>query len=141
MARCADRMTMTPPTLRIARPTDDIAALLPFYRDGLGLAVLAHFEDHEGFDGVMLGQPGAPYHFEFTHQRGHVAGRAPTHDNLVVFYLPERAAWEAAVARMRGAGFEPVPSWNPYWDVSGVTFEDADGYRVVLQHAAWGPAD
>ncbi len=136
MARCADRMTMNPPTLRIARPTDNIDALLPFYRDGLGLAVLGHFEDHADFDGVMLGQPGAPYHFEFTHQRGHVAGRAPTRDNLVVFYLPERAAWEAAVARMRGAGFEPVPSWNPYWDVSGVTFEDADGYRVVLQHAA-----
>ncbi|WP_374667167.1 VOC family protein [Ramlibacter sp.] len=127
---------MNPPTLRIARPTDNIDALLPFYRDGLGLAVLGHFEDHADFDGVMLGQPGAPYHFEFTHQRGHVAGRAPTRDNLVVFYLPERAAWEAAVARMRGAGFEPVPSWNPYWDVSGVTFEDADGYRVVLQHAA-----
>jgi hypothetical protein len=25
------------------------------------------FEDHAGFDGVMLGEPGAPYHFEFTH--------------------------------------------------------------------------
>lgn len=140
MARCADRMNMTPPTLRIARPTDDIDALLPFYRDGLGLAVLAHFEDHAGFDGVMFGQPGAPYHFEFTRQRGHVVGRAPTRDHLVVFYLPERAAWEAAVARMRGTGFEPVPSWNPYWDVSGVTFEDADGYRVVLQNADWDVA-
>ena len=131
---------MTTPTLRIARPTDDIDALLPFYRDGLGLEVLAHFEDHAGFDGVMLGRPGAPYHFEFTHQHGHVAGRAPTRDNLVVFYLPERAEWQAAVARMRGAGFEPVPSWNPYWDVSGATFEDADGYRVVLQHARWPDA-
>ena len=28
---------MTTPTLRIARPTDDIRALLPFYCDGLGL--------------------------------------------------------------------------------------------------------
>lgn len=52
---------MHTPMLRIARPTDDINALLPFYRDGLGLSVLGHFEDHAGFDGVMLGRPGGPY--------------------------------------------------------------------------------
>ena len=39
-------------TLRIARPSDDIDALLPFYRDGLGLDLLYRFEDHEGFDGL-----------------------------------------------------------------------------------------
>ena len=128
---------MATPTLRIARPTDDIDALLAFYRDGLGLAVLGHFEDHAGFDGVMLGWPGGPYHFEFTHQRGHQVGRSPSQDHLVVFYLPEQDAWESAVARMRRAGFEPVASFNPYWDTAGATFEDADGYRVVLQHAAW----
>ena len=128
---------MRSPILRVARPTDNIDALLPFYRDGLGLSVLGRFEDHAGFDGVMLGEPGGPYHFELTHQRGHAVGRAPTQDNLVVFYLPERAEWEAAVSRMRRSGFEPVPSYNPYWDVAGVTFEDADGYRVVLQCASW----
>lgn len=26
-------------------------------------------------------------------------------------------------------------SFNPYWDASGQTFEDADGYRIVLQNA------
>ena len=44
-------------TLRVARPTDDIETLLPFYRDGLGLAVLARFEDHEGFDGAWKSGP------------------------------------------------------------------------------------
>lgn len=128
------------PTLRVARPTDNIDALLPFYRDGLGLSVLGHFEDHAGFDGVMLGRPAAPYHFEFTHRRGHEVGRAPTQDNLVVLYLPEHDDWEAAVSRMRRAGFEAVPSYNPYWDRMGATFEDADGYRVVLQRAYWQDA-
>ncbi|MBW8813615.1 MAG: VOC family protein [Caulobacterales bacterium] len=126
------------PKLRIARPTDDLDALLAFYRDGLGLDVLARFEDHDGFDGVMLGRPDAPYHFEFTRARGHLAGRAPSAEHLVVFYLPERAAWEAAVARMRGAGFEPVAPFNPYWAVRGLTFEDPDGYRVVLENGGWG---
>ena len=45
--------------------------------------------DHDGFDGVMLGHPGEQYHLEFTRKQGHEAGRAPTEDNLLVFYLPE----------------------------------------------------
>jgi catechol 2,3-dioxygenase-like lactoylglutathione lyase family enzyme len=123
--------------LRIARPTDHWDALLRFYRDGLGLELLGSFEDHDGFDGMMLGAPGAPYHFEFTRQKGHIVGPAPTQDNLVVFYLPDTAQWQAAVARMEAHGFAPVPSYNPYWDRAGKTFEDPDGYRVVLQNAEW----
>lgn len=88
----------------------------------------------------MLGPPGAHYHLELTHQRGHVVGRAPTQDHLLVLYLPEREAWEAAVARMVAAGAAPVVSYNPYWDRQGKTFEDPDGYRVVLQNAAWNGA-
>ena len=128
---------MTPPTLRIARPTDDIQALLPFYRDGLGLQVLGSFQDHQGFDGIMLGQPNGPYHFEFTHQRGHRVGRAPSQDHLLVFYLPDAQAWAEAVSRMQTAGFAALPAYNPYWDQWGRTFEDPDGYRLVLQQAAW----
>ena len=51
--------------LRVARPTDDLEAVVRFYRDGLGLDVLSEFNDHEGFDGVMLGRKGAGYHLEF----------------------------------------------------------------------------
>jgi catechol 2,3-dioxygenase-like lactoylglutathione lyase family enzyme len=123
--------------LRVARPTNDLEAVIRFYRDGLGLAELYRFEDHDGFDGVMLGQAGAPYHFEFTRARGHDAGRAPTQDNLIVFYLPHRAEWEDAISRMKSSGFPPVPSFNPFWDKQGMTFEDCDGYRVVLHHSDW----
>ncbi|HZH50483.1 MAG TPA: VOC family protein [Microvirga sp.] len=123
--------------LRIARPTDRLDEVVRFYRDGLGFEVIAGFEDHDGFDGRMLGHPGAPWHLEFTHRRGHRAGRAPTQDNLLVFYLPDRDELQAAVDRMRFHGYRPVSSFNPYWDRRGVTFEDPDGYRVVLQNAAW----
>jgi hypothetical protein len=37
---------------------------------------------------------------------------------------------------MVAAGFRVVPSSNPYWDRTGRTFEDVDGYRVVLQKSA-----
>jgi len=54
-----------------------------------------------------------------------------------VFYLPDTVQWHAAVTRFKRAGYEPVPAFNPYWDRLGVTFEDPDGYRVVLQRDAW----
>ena len=79
----------------------------------------------------------AYYHLEFTRKHGHKAGKAPTEDNLLVFYLPDAADWKRAVDQMKRHGHQPVKSFNPYWDKKGTTFEDPDGYRVVLQHAAW----
>ena len=55
-----------------------------------------------------------------------------------MFCLPDAAEWQVAVRRAEAAGFVPVPAHNPYWDQHGRTFEDPDGYRVVLQRAAWG---
>ena len=132
---------MAVPILRVARPTDNLPALRGFYCDGLGLTQLVAFTAHNGFDGLVLGHPQAPYHLEFTHQPGHIVGRAPTADNLLVFYLSDAEAWRAAVQRMAAAGFAPVPAYNPYWDAHGRTFEDPDGYRVVLQQAAWAPRE
>jgi catechol 2,3-dioxygenase-like lactoylglutathione lyase family enzyme len=123
--------------VRVARPSDNLEASVRFYRDGLGLEVIGSFEDHEGFDGVMLGVPGEAWHLELTRQRGHRVGVAPTQEHLLAFYLPDRAAWEAAVEKVRASGYEPVPSYNPYWDRQGTTFEDPDGYRIVLQNAPW----
>jgi hypothetical protein len=132
--------------IRIARPTPSIPALLPFYFDGLGFIILSSFTSHSGFDGMMLGHPSLPYHLEFTTQEGHDPGRAPTKDNLLVFYLPEVGDFKSAVARMEsvGEGVKAVESWNPYWDgvgsggEKGRTFEDADGWRVVLWNGGWG---
>lgn len=123
--------------LRVARATDQLAEVVRFYRDGLGFEVLGSFEGHEGFDGVMLGHRGAGYHLEFTHHRGEQVDRAPTPENLLVFYLPDREEWETAVERMKKHGHAPVPAVNPYWDRNGVTFQDPDGYRVVIENAAW----
>ena len=127
--------------LRVARPTDHFDEVVRFYTEGLGLEVLGSFQDHNGFDGVMLGIPDASYHLEFTRKQGHTAGRAPTEDNLLVFYLPDPQAWQSAVDRMKAAGYEAVRAFNLYWDRHGRTYEDADGYRVVLQNAAWPEPD
>lgn len=128
---------MQPDThLRIARPTDWLDEVVRFYRDGLGLRLLDSFEDHDGFSGAMLGDAQSGHHLEFTTHPEHPAGPAMSQEHLLVFYLPERSAWEEAVARLQAFGVKPVPSLNPYWDRSGLTFEDPDGYRIVLQGAA-----
>ncbi|MFN8509946.1 MAG: VOC family protein [Deinococcaceae bacterium] len=118
--------------LRIARPSDNLHALKRFYCEGLGFSILGTFEQHNGFDGLMVGHPDAPYHLEFTCEKGVQVGKAPTRDNLLVFYIPEIEVWEAATARMQRCGFDAVRSHNPYWDTWGQTFEDPDGYRIVL---------
>ena len=122
-------------TVRIARPTDNLAQLKEQYINGLGFKLIGEFNNHEGFDGVIIGHDSHPYHLEFTHHKGERVGRAPTKDNLLVFYIPELGTWEQACLSMELAGFSKVTSYNPYWDKQGLTFEDIDGYRVVLQNA------
>jgi hypothetical protein len=107
------------------------------YCRGLGLRVVGSFENHDGFDGVMLGVAGSSYHFEFTRCRTHPVAPAPTVEDLVVFYIPAAAEWQATCARMLATGFKQVASFNPYWETQGRTYEDQDGYRIVLQHAQW----
>ena len=65
--------------------------------------------------------------------------RAPSQENLLVFYLPDIAQYESAVERMQRLGHAPVASFNPYWDRCGKTFEDPDGYRIVLANSDWTP--
>lgn len=126
--------------LRVARPTNSLANILKFYRDGLGLDVVGRFTDHDGFSGVMLGQASLPYHFEFTSEEGKPVPKAPTKENLFAFYFPDESKWNSACARMQKNGFAPVKSHNPYWDEHGKTFEDFEGYRVVLVNGDW-PAE
>ena len=125
--------------LRVARPTDDLERIAAMYRDGLGFEELGRFADHDGFDGIMLGLRGGAYHLEFTHERGCTVGTAPTKEHLLVFYLPLDDEWDAACDRMRRAGFVETVPHNPYWERCGATFEDSDGYRVVLAHLEWNP--
>ena len=126
--------------LRIARPVSSLERSVAMYRQGLGLRELGRFADHDGFDGVMLGDPALPYHFEFTHCRAHPVAPTPTAEDLVVFYVPDPAQWRRRCAAMLAAGFREVAPFNAYWQQRGRTFEDSDRYRVVLEQAEWRPA-
>ena len=123
--------------LRIARPVADPRRAAARYQAGLDLRVLGSFVDHGGFDGVMLGTPGGGYHLEFTCCRTHAVAPSPTPEDLLVFYVPEPDSWRRRCEAMRAAGFREVAPYNPYWQRLGCTFEDPDGYRVVIQQAPW----
>lgn len=126
-----------PHHLRVSRPVTHLPTTKAMYCEGLGLFVIGSFEDHKGFDGVMLGDSDSNYHFEFTYCKNHSVQPSPTPEDLIVLYIQTRSDWQSACDRMRAAGFKQVLAFNPYWERSGCTFEDRDGYRVVLQNKAW----
>lgn len=124
-------------TLRVTRPTDNLNKITQMYIEGLGFNLLGCFENHNGFDGSIIGHENHGYHLEFTHHKDALVGKAPTQDNLLVFYFSEPEVWETCCSQMLKSGFTLVASYNEYWDVLGKTFEDLDGYRVVLQNKEW----
>ena len=120
--------------LRVARHTDRLEEVVAFYRDGLGLPEIGRFRDHDGYDGVFLDIPGTGAHLELTAGGRHGAP-TPHPESLLVVYVGDDAGLQAIAARM---GTEPTTSANPYWAAHGLTFEDPDGFRVVLVPERWG---
>ncbi|MCM3736399.1 VOC family protein [Bacillus cytotoxicus] len=119
---------------RFARPTDKFEEVIQFYETGLGLKRIGEFYNHEGYDGVMFGLPDEEYHLEFTR---HVNGSpcpAPTKDNLLVFYMPNKDEIEKIMNRLNKMSYYEVEPENPYWKEKGTTIEDPDGWRVVLMN-------
>jgi catechol 2,3-dioxygenase-like lactoylglutathione lyase family enzyme len=118
--------------IRIARPTNRFDDVVAFYRDGLGLPVLERFEGHDGYDGVMLGLPEHAYHLELTRYGGRGPCPAPDKDSLMVLYIPDPQGLRRLRNRLEVLGYSPVEPVNPYWAGRSVTYEDPDGWRVVL---------
>lgn len=118
--------------VRIARPTEQLVAVVAFYRDGLGLPELLRFTGHDGYDGVILGFPGNTYHLEFTQRAGGSPCPAPSAGNRLVLYIPSIAKLSGLRDRLERRGYAPVEPGNPCWLRNSVTFSDPDGWRVML---------
>jgi catechol 2,3-dioxygenase-like lactoylglutathione lyase family enzyme len=121
-----------PVQIRVARPTDKLNDVVAFYRDGLGLPQLGAFAAHAGYDGIMFGLPGKSAHLEFTQHEVQVSCQAPSQDNLLVIYVTDETAYEHLNKRMQDRGYAPVQPENPYWLNRSFTYEDPDGWRVVI---------
>jgi catechol 2,3-dioxygenase-like lactoylglutathione lyase family enzyme len=129
-------------TIRIARPSLDLAAAERFYADGLGLSVLFRKDGRAtggAHDLLMVGPADARWHLELTVAvtESDAVTPSPTPEDLLVIYLESPISQEA-VDRAVAHGGTVVPSSNPYWDEGGITIADPDGYRVVLTSRSWG---
>lgn len=124
-------------SLRIARPVTDLNKSIRMYCNGLVLDVIASFEDHHGFGGAILGKDGLPYHFEMTFCKTHPITPSPTKEDFLVLYVPNFDKWHDRCNLLLEFGFIIVNPFNPYWDKVGKTFQDHDGYRIVLQNSKW----
>jgi hypothetical protein len=120
--------------MRVGRPTDNLKEITKMYVDGLGFEVIGGFDGHGDFSGRMIGHPKHHYHLEFTTHSKDKAGRAPTLENLLVYYIPDEFEFASAIDRISRSGFKKVKSFNPYWEGGAQTFEDLDGYRVVINN-------
>jgi len=118
--------------LRIARPSRDLAAAERFWVDGVGLEVL--YRATEGHRLLMVGWQNGGWHLELVEDSD--LEPRPTEEDLLVLYLGQPPADEL-LARLSSSGGREVPARNPYWDEWGVTFQDPDGYRLVLSHRDW----
>ena len=122
--------------VRIARSTLHLEKVIDFYKNGLGLPQIGHFEGHEGYSGVMFGLPGVTYHIESTEHESGTPLPAPSPDQLLVFYLPSWEERNRVVQRLLQMGYETVEPENPYWKTHGITVKDPDQYAVVLMDVA-----
>lgn len=117
---------------RSARPSDRLGELRHFYVDALGCELLAEWVDHEGYDGLVVGDPLGRWQAEFVHERSRPAPPPPSDEHLLVFYVADRAALAERCRLIDAAGFARVPPRNPYWSRHGVAYLDPDGYAVVI---------
>jgi len=125
--------------IRVARPTRDLEAARRFYGEALGLPVVASFDDHDGYSGVVFGLPDVSRQLELVAREGEEP--RPTAEDQLVLYLGSVEALGATASRLRAAGLEPRSPANPYWERNGaVAFVDPDGYWLILSSETWAEA-
>jgi hypothetical protein len=125
---------LAPGAVRVSYSSANYDATIAFYRDVVGLPVIAEFTDSFGEDGTIFGLPSIHVHVEIVRSR--TIGRDVDPLDQLVFYFSGAAAATAATAPLRAGGTKRDPSPHPYWVSRGATvYLDPDGRRVVF--APW----
>lgn len=120
-------------TFRFARHTNDLEKLQAFYMEVLGLELLGHFTNHDGYDGIFLGKPASDWHLEFT-KSGKPASHSFDEDDILVFYPKTITEYKDILNRLNTNNIEIIEAENPYWNEHGKMFLDPDGYRIIISN-------
>lgn len=128
-------------SIRFARRSSNFAETVRFYRELVGLPLHETFGESYGSNGAIFGLPSWNLTMEILEAVDAVS--VDRHEQLCL-YFPNQQAQQAATARLRAAGVEPVEQ-HPYWEAHGaVTYRDPDGRDVVFAPFVYGinePAD
>jgi catechol 2,3-dioxygenase-like lactoylglutathione lyase family enzyme len=125
---------LVPGAVRFSYASANYDATIAFYRDVVGLPVIAEFTESFGEDGTIFGLPSIHVHLEIVRARETARDVDPL--DQLVFYLSGPVAAAAASAPLQAAGATRDPSPHPYWASRGATvYVDPDGRRVVF--APW----
>ena len=100
---------------------------------------MGDFESHLGCDGVMLVLPDRAHHLEFTHHIHKVPSLESTKENLMVFYYGSPDEYKHANKRIQEMEITPVAPENPCCKDKSETYEDPDGWRVILFNGVYNP--
>jgi catechol 2,3-dioxygenase-like lactoylglutathione lyase family enzyme len=121
--------------IRFARRSAHFESTVRFYRDVVGLPLVATFAESFGSNGAIFGLPGSALTFEIVEATEPVA--VDPHEQLCL-YFPDTAAQHDATTRLSAAGIKPVES-HPYWAATGaVTYRDPDGREIVFAPFIFG---
>lgn len=130
----ADQLLSKPtaPRIRVARPTRDIERSIIFWTLVVGFELLSRFEDHDGYDGAILGFPHGQWELEVTHHSSGIPLPTPTDEDIVTLYLRRDLADEL-INRLILAGHPQREHPNPYWQAMGSSVHaDPDGYCLII---------
>lgn len=116
---------------RVARHTDDLEKIKAFYVDILGLAFLGNFENHEGYDGIFIGNIDSDWHLEFTKSK-EKAKHEFDDDDLLVFYPKTKSEYDILINRFVANEIPNIVAKNNYWNNNGKMYLDPDGFRIVI---------
>ena len=122
----------TTPRMRVARPTNDIERAVNFWSKLVGFEILSRFENHDGYDGAILGYPNSQWELEVTYHSSGMPLPAPTDEDITALYLARDDADEI-INRLRLAGHPQMNHPNPYWQAMGASVHtDPDGYTLII---------
>ena len=116
---------------RYARHTEDLLRMELFYTRVVGLDKLGEFENHQGYNGIILGLAGIDWQLEFT-TSSQKPQRKFDDDDTLVFYLRTEDEFIGARKRIADSGVSTEIPRNPYWSANGIMISDPDGHHVIF---------
>lgn len=127
-----ETMTHEWTAVRTARPSRNYDQVVAFYRDHVGLELIASFVDHSSYDGTIFSLGAKALQLEITHHESGQPIPHPSEEDLLVLYFEDAITRDVVASRLRSGGHQAVALANPFWGADSLGYRDPDGWTLVL---------